>query len=87
VVDVATRKILSYILVAKRSWGRGLSRDEKTLNVAGGFVVASVWQPERAIWGAMIARGGHFREAVRPRHTFWLLQDVPDFCWEWFYRQ
>jgi hypothetical protein len=29
--DVATRKILSYILVGKRSWGLGLSRDEKTL--------------------------------------------------------
>ncbi len=37
VVDVATRKVLSYILVGKRSWGLGLSRDEKTLYVANGF--------------------------------------------------
>ena len=36
-VDVATRKVLSYILVGKRSWGLGLSRDEKTLYVANGF--------------------------------------------------
>ena len=37
VVDVPTRKILSYILVGKRSWGITLSKDEKTLYVANGF--------------------------------------------------
>jgi YVTN family beta-propeller protein len=37
VVDVATRKVQSYILVGKRSWGLGLTRDEKTLYVANGF--------------------------------------------------
>ena len=37
VVDVATRKVLGYILVGKRSWGLGMSRDEKTLYVANGF--------------------------------------------------
>jgi YVTN family beta-propeller protein len=37
VVDVASRKVLSYILVGKRSWGLGISRDEKTLYVANGY--------------------------------------------------
>jgi YVTN family beta-propeller protein len=37
VVDVATRKIISYILVGKRSWGVTLSRDERTMFVANGF--------------------------------------------------
>jgi YVTN family beta-propeller protein len=37
VVDVASRKVLSYILVGKRAWGLALSRDEKTLYVANGF--------------------------------------------------
>src|SRR5215467_5026847 len=37
VVDVPTRKILSYILVGKRSWGVTLSRDERTMFVANGF--------------------------------------------------
>ena len=37
VVDVATRKIISYILVGKRSWGITLSRDERTMFVANGF--------------------------------------------------
>jgi len=37
VVDVASRKVLSYILVGKRAWGVALSRDEKTLYVANGF--------------------------------------------------
>jgi YVTN family beta-propeller protein len=37
VVDVPTRKVLSYILVGKRSWGITLSRDEKTLYVANGL--------------------------------------------------
>ena len=31
------RKVQSYILVGKRSWGITLSRDEKTLYVANGF--------------------------------------------------
>ena len=29
VVDVPTRKVLSYILVGKRSWGLGMTRDKK----------------------------------------------------------
>ena len=37
VVDVPTRKVLSYILVGKRSWGLGMTRDEKILYVANGF--------------------------------------------------
>jgi YVTN family beta-propeller protein len=37
VVDVATRKVSSYILVGKRAWGVTLSRDEKTLYVANGL--------------------------------------------------
>ena len=37
VVDVATRKIQSYILVGKRSWGITLSKDESKLFVANGF--------------------------------------------------
>jgi YVTN family beta-propeller protein len=37
VVDVPTRKIQSYILVGKRSWGITLSRDETKLFVANGF--------------------------------------------------
>jgi len=37
VVDVATRKIESYILVGKRSWGITLSKDESKLYVANGF--------------------------------------------------
>ena len=36
-VDVATRKVQSYILVGKRSWGITLSRDESRLFVANGF--------------------------------------------------
>ena len=37
VVDVASRKVLDYILVGKRPWGLALSRDEKTLYVANGL--------------------------------------------------
>ena len=37
VVDAAARKVLGYILVAKRAWGLTLSRDEKTLYVANGL--------------------------------------------------
>jgi YVTN family beta-propeller protein len=37
VVDVAARKVLSYVLVGKRPWGLTLSRDEATLYVANGF--------------------------------------------------
>jgi YVTN family beta-propeller protein len=37
VVDVATRKIETYILVGKRSWGVTLSKDESTLYVSNGF--------------------------------------------------
>ena len=37
VVDVASRKILDYILVGKRPWGLALSRDEKILYVANGL--------------------------------------------------
>jgi YVTN family beta-propeller protein len=37
VVDVATRKVQTYILVGKRSWGITLSRDEARLFVANGF--------------------------------------------------
>ena len=37
VVDVPSRKITSYILVGKRSWGVTLSRDERTMFVANGF--------------------------------------------------
>ena len=36
-VDVASRKILAYVLVGKRSWGITLSKDEKTLYVANGL--------------------------------------------------
>ena len=36
-MDVPTRKIISYILVGKRSWGVTLSRDERTMFVANGF--------------------------------------------------
>ena len=37
VVDVATRKVETYILVGKRSWGITLSKDESKLYVANGF--------------------------------------------------
>lgn len=37
VVDVANHKIEGYILVGKRSWGLGMTGDEKTLYVANGF--------------------------------------------------
>jgi PQQ-dependent catabolism-associated beta-propeller protein len=37
VVDIPTRKVTSYILVGKRSWGITLSRDERTMYVANGF--------------------------------------------------
>jgi YVTN family beta-propeller protein len=37
VVDVPTRKIESYILVGKRSWGITLSKDGSKLYVANGF--------------------------------------------------
>ena len=37
VVDVPTRKVESYILVGKRSWGITLSKDESKLYVANGF--------------------------------------------------
>ncbi len=37
VVDVASRKVLQYILVGKRPWGLALSRDEKILYVANGL--------------------------------------------------
>ena len=37
VVDVASRKVLAYILVGKRAWGVTLSRDEKRVFVANGF--------------------------------------------------
>jgi YVTN family beta-propeller protein len=37
VVDVPTRKVLSYVLVGKRAWGVTLSRDEKRVFVANGF--------------------------------------------------
>jgi YVTN family beta-propeller protein len=36
VVDVASRKVLDYILVGKRAWGLALSDDERTLYVANG---------------------------------------------------
>lgn len=37
VVDVATRKVDSYVLVGKRAWGVTLSRDDRTLFVANGL--------------------------------------------------
>ncbi|MET0874768.1 MAG: hypothetical protein ABWX81_08260, partial [Pseudolabrys sp.] len=37
VVDVAARKVQTYILVGKRSWGITLTRDETRLFVANGF--------------------------------------------------
>ena len=37
VVDVASRKVLEYILVGKRPWGLALSRDQKRLYVANGL--------------------------------------------------
>jgi len=37
VVDVASRKVLAYVLVGKRAWGVTLSRDEKRVYVANGF--------------------------------------------------
>ena len=36
-VDVASRTVLAYVLVGKRSWGITLSKDEKTLYVANGL--------------------------------------------------
>lgn len=37
VVDVAARKVLTYILVGKRAWGLALTTDEKLLYVANGL--------------------------------------------------
>jgi YVTN family beta-propeller protein len=37
IVDVAKRKVETYILVGKRPWGLSLSADEKTLFVANGL--------------------------------------------------
>ena len=37
VVDVPKRRVLDYILVGKRAWGLGLTKDEKTLYVANGL--------------------------------------------------
>ena len=37
VVDVPSRKVQGYILVGKRSWGLGMTRNEKILYVANGF--------------------------------------------------
>ena len=37
VVDVATRKVIDYLLVGRRAWGLALTRDEKTLYVANGL--------------------------------------------------
>lgn len=37
VVDVASRKVISYILVGSRAWGLALSADENTLYVANGL--------------------------------------------------
>ena len=36
-IDVASRKVLGYVLVGNRAWGLALSRDEKTLYVANGL--------------------------------------------------
>lgn len=37
IVDVASRKVETYILVGKRPWGLALTEDEKTLYVANGL--------------------------------------------------
>jgi YVTN family beta-propeller protein len=37
VVDVASRQVKGYVLVGKRAWGLGLSRDGKRLYVANGL--------------------------------------------------
>jgi len=37
VVDVASRKVLDYLLVGRRAWGLALTRDERTLYVANGL--------------------------------------------------
>jgi YVTN family beta-propeller protein len=37
VVDVASRKPRGYVLVGKRAWGLGVSRDGKRLYVANGL--------------------------------------------------
>ena len=37
IVDVASRKVETYILVGKRPWGLALSSDEKILIVANGL--------------------------------------------------
>ena len=37
VVDVASRRILKYILVGKRPWGLALSQNEELLYVANGL--------------------------------------------------
>ena len=37
IVDAHTKQVLSYVLVGKRAWGVGLSRDEKTAIVTNGL--------------------------------------------------
>jgi YVTN family beta-propeller protein len=37
VVDVASRQVKAYVLVGKRAWGLGLSRDGRRLYVANGL--------------------------------------------------
>ncbi len=37
IVDVASRKVVDYLLVGKRAWGLALTHDENTLFVANGL--------------------------------------------------